>query len=182
MAQPLINKVPSMEGSITRLQASGPRDEIISPAFRAVLYAGAFITGVRVMSFEMLGSPYLNPYFGSGIYTWASLISTVLAALTVGYFAGGVVADRRPSPRVLGTAVLIGSAFIVALPAFATAMLEALLDAIDDIKAGSLISAFAIMFFPVAFYGAYSPFAIRLLLRSPASSGGASGTAYGLWA
>ena len=30
------------------------------------------------MSFEMLGSRYLNPYFGSGIYTWASLISTVL--------------------------------------------------------------------------------------------------------
>ena len=107
-----------------------------------MLYAGAFVTGAIVMSFEMLGSRYLNPYFGSGIYTWASLISTVLAALTVGYFAGGVVADRRPSPRVLGTAVLIGSAFILALPFVSTAILEALLDAIDDIKAGSLVSAF----------------------------------------
>src|SRR5215471_20422398 len=106
-----------MEGSISRLQSSEPRQqEGASAAFRAVLYAGAFVTGAIVMSFEMLGSRYLNPYFGGGIYTWASLISTVLAALTLGYFAGGVIADRRPRPAVLGGAVLTGSVFIVALP------------------------------------------------------------------
>src|ERR1700756_2869028 len=97
---------------------------------KAVFYAAAFVTGAIVMSFEMLGSRYLNPYFGSGIYTWAALISTVLAALTVGYFVGGVVADRRASSGVLGAAVLIGSAFILALPGFATAILEGVLDAI----------------------------------------------------
>ena len=46
----------------------------------AAIYTVAFVTGSIVMSFEMLGSRYLNPYFGSGIYTWASLISTVLIA------------------------------------------------------------------------------------------------------
>jgi MFS family permease len=48
----------------------------------------------------------------------------VLAALTVGYFLGGVLADRRPSATVLGTAVSIGSAFILALPNFATPFLR----------------------------------------------------------
>src|ERR1700680_3643714 len=105
-----------MEGSISRLQADEPRED--AAAVRAALYAGAFVTGAIVMSFEMLGSRYLNPYFGSGIYTWASLISTVLAGVTVGYFAGGRIADRHPSARVLGAAVLIGSAFILALPSF----------------------------------------------------------------
>jgi spermidine synthase len=169
-----------MEGSISRVKANEGRDAAAQPVLRAILYAGAFVTGGIVMSFEMLGSRYLNPYFGGGIYTWASLISTVLAALTIGYFAGGVVADRRPQPAVLGAAVLIGSLFIVALPAFATPMLEGLLDAIDDIKAGSLASAFSILFFPVAFYGAYSPFAIRLLLRETTSSGGVSGAVYAI--
>src|SRR5439155_26700970 len=51
----------------------------------AVLYGAAFVSGAIVMSFEMLGSRYLNPYFGSGIYTWAALTSTVLAAPTEGY-------------------------------------------------------------------------------------------------
>src|SRR3984893_17111259 len=130
MAQPLVNQVPSMEGSITRLQASGPRDEIMSPTFRAVLYAGAFITGAIVMSFEMLGSRYLNPYFGSGIYTWASLISTVLLALTLGYFIGGYLADLTASATVLAVTVVIGSAYILALPAFAQPVLEFVLDGV----------------------------------------------------
>ncbi len=170
-----------MEGSVSRPQAGELHDgQVASSTFRAIVYGGAFITGAIVMSFEMLGSRYLNPYFGSGIYTWASLISTVLAALTAGYFGGGRVADRYPSARVLGAAVLIGSAFILALPSFSTLLLEALLDAIDDIKTGSLASAFVLMFFPVAFYGAYSPFAIRLLLRSTHASGGVSGGVYAI--
>jgi spermidine synthase len=170
-----------MEGSISRLRPGGrPDGQVVSSTFRAVIYGGAFVTGAIVMSFEMLGSRYLNPYFGSGIYTWAALISTVLAALTAGYFAGGVAADRYPSARVLGAAVLTGSIFIFALPSFSTELLEALLDAIDDIKAGSLASAFVLMFFPVACYGAYSPFAIRLLLRSTRASGGVSGGVYAI--
>src|SRR5260370_38893122 len=63
------------------------------------LYLVAFVTGAIVMSFEMLGSRYLAPSFGAGIYTWASLISTVLAALCVGYFIGGGVARRPPPPH-----------------------------------------------------------------------------------
>src|SRR5436309_1637319 len=84
--------------------------------FAATIYLVALITGAIVMSFEMLGSCYLNPYFGSGIYTWASLISTVLAALCVGYFIGGLAADRYPSATVLGATVVVGALYILVLP------------------------------------------------------------------
>jgi spermidine synthase len=144
------------------------------------LYLAAFVTGAVVMSFEMLGSRYLNPYFGSGIYTWAALISTVLAALTVGYFLGGFVADRMPSAAVLGLTVVIGSLYLLALPAFAEPMLEFLLEGIDDVRAGSLVASLAILMFPVTFLGMYSPFAIRLLLVSAQRSGVVSGTVYGV--
>jgi len=145
-----------------------------------VIYTVAFVTGAIVMSFEMLGSRYLNPYFGSGIYTWASLISTVLIALTAGYFLGGTLADRTASPAVLAATVIIGSAYLLALPSFAQAVLEFVLGSVDDIRAGSLISSLALMFFPVTFLGMYSPFAIRLLLRSAQSSGRVSGAVYGV--
>jgi len=126
-------------------------------AAAGVIYAAAFVTGAIVMSFEMLGSRYLNPYFGSGIYTWAALISTVLA-LTV----------------------IVGSLYLLALPSFAQAVLEFVLESVDDIRAGSLLASLALMFFPVTFLGMYSPFAIRLLLRSAQRSGRVSGAVYGI--
>ena len=61
-----------------------------------MLLANAFFVGGVLMGFEMLGSRYLFPYFGGGIGTWAGLISTVLAALTIGYFVGGAIVDRHP--------------------------------------------------------------------------------------
>src|SRR5215211_8136603 len=165
-----------MDERTSQFAAAGTR----SSAFAATIYLVAFVTGTIVMSFEMLGSRYLNPYFGSGIYTWASLISTVLAALTAGYFLGGSLADRRPSAAVLGATVLIGSLYLLLLPLFAQALLELVLAAFDDVRSGSLAAAMAIMFFPVTFLGMYSPFAIRLLLRSPHHSGVVSGTVYGI--
>ncbi len=149
-------------------------------SFTVVIYLLAFVVGGIVMSFEMLGSRYLNPYFGSGIYTWASLISTVLAALCAGYFIGGWLADRYPSARVLGLTVLIGSAYLLFLPLFAEPLLVFFLDRIDDVRTGSLVASFVIMFFPVTLLGMYSPFGIRLLLRATQSSGIISGTVYGV--
>src|SRR5215475_6611922 len=95
--------------------------------FTITLYLAAFVTGAIVMSFEMLGSRYLNPYFGSGIYTWAALISTVLAALCVGYFLGGYLADRHPSPALLGATILLGSLYLLCLPLFAERLLNVVL-------------------------------------------------------
>src|SRR5438477_2999023 len=163
-------------------QQTGPRLILQTNAntFAATIYLVAFITGAIVMSFEMLGSRYLNPYFGSGIYTWASLISTVLAALCVGYFIGGIAADRYPSATVVGATVLVGSLYILVLPAFSEHMMETVLAAFDDVRIGSLAAAFVILFFPVTFLGMYSPFGIRLLLHSAQSSGRVSGTVYGI--
>src|SRR5438093_12995752 len=158
--------------------AAGPGPSRASAA--ALIYVVAFITGGIVMSFEMLGSRYLNPYFGSGIYTWAALISTVLAALTLGYFLGGWLADRTASAVVLGTTVLVASLYFLALPTFSDALLEFLLADIDDVRAGSLVASLAILLFPVTLLGMYSPFAIRLMLRSAERSGTVSGTGYGI--
>ena len=153
----------------------------VSPAlFRAVIFIVAFVTGAIVMSFEMLGSRYLNPYFGSGIYTWAVLISTVLAALTAGYFLGGFIADRTVSAAVRGMIVGVASVYLLVLPSFADAIQRFVLNTIDDVRLGSLYAALAIMFLPVMLLGVYSPFAIRLVLRATQRSGTVSGTVYGI--
>ena len=169
-----------MENTSLQSTATGPRRGTSAVRFPAVIYIVAFITGAIVMSFEMLGSRYLNPYFGNGIYTWAALISTVLAALAAGYFLGGLVGDRTVSAAVLGVIVGLASMYLLVLPSFAGAMLRIVLDTIDNERLGSLYAALAIMFVPVTLFGVYSPFAIRLVLRAAQHSGTVSGTVYGV--
>lgn len=64
-----------------------------------------FFSGAVVMSFEILGSRVLAPFFGGSIFVWGSLISIFLAGLSVGYYGGGKAADIRPSSRMLGLIV-----------------------------------------------------------------------------
>ncbi|MBL8661754.1 MAG: fused MFS/spermidine synthase [Candidatus Odyssella sp.] len=158
-----------------------------SRSFLLLVYANAFITGAVVMGFEMLGSRYLNPFFGSGIYTWAALISTVLAALTAGYFFGGWMADRNPKPSGLGWLIVAGSAYLAFIPLFADGMLDllsAILGGLADQREferwGSIAGAMLLLFVPLALLGVYSPYAIRLTLRATARSGTVAGRIYGI--
>ncbi|HZV22000.1 MAG TPA: hypothetical protein VE986_10700, partial [Hyphomicrobiales bacterium] len=85
----------------------------------AGIYVNAFLVGGVLMGFEMLGSRYLNPFFGSGIGAWASLISMVLCALALGYFAGGAVVDRYPSPIVIAASIFLAALYLALVPSTA---------------------------------------------------------------
>ena len=145
-----------------------------------LVYINAFVIGAIIMAFEMLGSRYLNPYFGSGIFTWAALIATILLALSIGYFLGGWVADHWPRVNVLGTVICIASLYLIAVPLFASQLFELVFNLITDIRFGSLTAAVALMLFPVTLLGIYSPFAIRLTLHATERSGRVAGRIYGV--
>ena len=140
----------------------------------------AFIVGAVIMALEMIGSRFLTPYFGSSIYTWASIISTVLVALTVGYFAGGYFADKYPSASLLGYVILCSSFYMLFIPYLADAAFDGLYAFFADIRYSSLAGALIILFIPLALLGVYSPFAIRLTLSFTHHSGKTSGYIYGI--
>jgi len=171
----------------TTSDRSQAADAQLSSSFLLLVYTNAFITGAVVMGFEMLGSRYLNPFFGSGIYTWAALISTVLAALTAGYFFGGWMADRNPKPSGLGWLIVAGSAYLAFIPLFAdglldllSSMLGGLADQREFERWGSIAGAMLLLFVPLGLLGVYSPYAIRLTLRATTRSGTVAGRIYGI--
>ncbi len=144
------------------------------------IFANAFLIGAVLMGFEMLGSRYLFPYFGGGIDTWAGLISTVLVALTIGYFAGGVFVNRHPTPRVIVGACAFAALYLALVPGAADPMMEGILDRMGGGPAGILIAASALLLVPLSFLGTFSPVAVRLMLSSTAQTGRIAGLVYGI--
>lgn len=162
--------------------------------FRLAIYGHGFVLGFVLMGFEMLGSRFLNPWFGSGIFTWAALISVTLFSLMVGYFLGGRLVDRFPNTRLLGVLVLLAAAGmgVIAVPIgnfggqFAEWEFlgkEAIVlvgETYGEGPTGVTLGAFVLLFVPVTLIACYSPFAVRLLLESTGSSGRQTGMVYGI--
>lgn len=146
----------------------------------AAVLANAFFVGSVLMGFEMLGSRYLFPYFGGGIDTWAGLISTVLAALTLGYFGGGIVVDRYPSPRVIAAACALAALYLALVPAAADPVMSWILGRFGDGPGAILTAAAALLLAPLTCLGTFSPVAVRLLLRSTHHTGRIAGLVYGV--
>jgi MFS family permease len=162
------------------MAGSGTEYSLSGGAAQATVLGNAFFVGSVLMGFEMLGSRYLFPYFGGGIGTWAGLISTVLAALTIGYFIGGAIVDRHPSPRVIAVSSAVAAAYLALVPVSADPVMEVILDRIGDGPAGILIASSILLLLPLSFLGTFSPVAVRLLLRSTAETGRIAGLVYGI--
>lgn len=74
-----------------------------------------FVSGVASTGLEILAGRIVAPQFGNSIYTWGSVIGVFLAALSLGYHAGGRRAARRASHERLGWLLLGTAAYVVAV-------------------------------------------------------------------
>src|SRR5215470_18445759 len=88
------------------------------------LGALVFGAGIGALATEITASRLLAPYFGSSTVVWANLIGIVLAALAVGYWLGGRIADRRPETKLLGWIVLGAALFVAVIPFSAKPFLD----------------------------------------------------------
>ena len=148
------------------------------------LSALVFGAGTGTLATEICASRLLAPYFGSSTIVWANLIGLVLASLSLGYWLGGRLADRRPDPRLLG-ALVVGAAVLVATIPFATRpILDVSARGLDELSAGAVVGSFfaTLLLFapPVLLLGMVSPFAIRLAVDEVGSAGSVAGRLYAL--
>ena len=115
---------------------------------------------------------------------WANLIGLVLLALSLGYWVGGKVADRRPSPRLLGQLVVAAGLIVAAIPFVTDPILDVASEGLDELSAGAVIGSFfaTLLLFapPVFLLGMVSPFAIRLAVDDVTTAGQTAGRLYAL--
>jgi spermidine synthase len=153
---------------------------------RSSLALGALVfgAGIGALATEITASRLLAPYFGSSTIVWANLIGIVLAALALGYWLGGRIADRRPVPSLLGAIVLAGAIAVAAIPFVAEPFLDLTVEGLDEASAGAVIGSFVAVLLlcapPVVLLGMVSPFAIRLAVSSIETAGAVAGRLYAL--
>jgi predicted membrane-bound spermidine synthase len=131
--------------------------------------------GFVTLGFEMVASRILTPLFGSGIYTWATIISIVVGGLMAGYFLGGMLADRHPNFAFAAVIKFISAAYLFAVYWMTAGPLEGLIDMIDGEITALFVSGFVICFPPLVVLGMYSPLSVRLILREPTDAGKIAG-------
>jgi hypothetical protein len=153
---------------------------MIRKLVRAIEVMQVFVVGGTVMGYEMVASRFLYPYFGSGINTWALLISTVLLALAAGYFCGGL-AVRKANPSLLSAfAATVAGLYLIGLSFAANASLETISATLGDGFVGLLVGSLIIALVPVALLGSMTPAFVTMFARDLGNVGLVSGWVYAL--
>lgn len=142
---------------------------------RSWLYFTVFMTGAAVMVIELLGTRLIAPFYGASLYVWTSLISVTLIALALGYYIGGIWADR---------AKRTGLALIIALAGLLTLIIPWLtgpvLLATDPLglRLGTFTSTLILFSPSLIMLGMIGPFAVKLSTSTLANVGASTGSIY----
>lgn len=137
----------------------------------------AFVAGLCIMGLEILGFRMFAPYFGYSVYVSGTLIGVVMIALSVGYFVGGMWADKKPDFSVVFH-LIIGSVIYLVVIALLYIPLLSYLSGISIIW-GTFIGGFVIFGPPMLLLSMVSPYIVKLIAHAK-TVGMASGKVSGI--
>jgi spermidine synthase len=142
------------------------------------IYLFAVLEGATVMAVELMSARMVAPYFGSSLYVWATVIGFTLLALAIGYFLGGVIADKYRGSDALLWLLLIASVFLLLMHVSAS-LLTIAFENISPRAAVVLVSA-ALILPPLMFLGMVPTFLIRRVSATADHAGGSAGIVYAI--
>lgn len=126
------------------------------------LLVAVTLAGMAVLVIEITATRMLAPFFGNSIFTLSSIIGIVLAALGIGYYLGGSLADRKPSAAWFYSLIVVAGFSVLLLQLLNATVLPGLAYRLSLVN-GPLIVSLLMFFLPALFLAMLSPFAIALL-------------------
>ena len=150
----------------------------LASTVRRTIYLFAVLEGATVMAVELMSARMVAPYFGSSLYVWATVIGFTLLALAIGYFLGGVIADKYRGPDALLWVLLIASVFLL-LMHLSASLLTIACENIGPRAAVVLVSA-ALIVPPLMFLAMVPTFLIRRVSATADHAGGSTGIVYAI--
>ena len=142
------------------------------------LYLTSITCGFCMMALEILGGRFIQPIFGSSIDVWAAIISVFILSMSIGYVAGGRIADRSHTNGPLGWVILIAGVFFCLTPWYGMPLMIGLGESIHTARWGVLLAAFLLFLLPSLMLGMVSPILVKLVFTSAEKVGTTTGTLY----
>ena len=143
-------------------------------------YSVAFLSGGVLLGLEIVASRILAPYFGNSVYVWGSLISVFLLALSIGYWIGGIQADKRPSLVVLAKILASAAVCILVLPLVYLPVGKYIADLGLEFRFSVLLISVLFFLVPSVLMGMVSPFVIKLSATGLHEIGRTAGRVYAI--
>jgi spermidine synthase len=160
---------------------AGTEEAVDAPAGSALpgwVAAGVtFLSSGAVLVLEIAGLRLIAPYVGITLQTNTAVIGFALAAIALGAWSGGAVADRTDPRRLIAPLMVAGGALVVAvlpLVRFAGSLLTG-----ADAGSVLLLAAVAVVV-PAALLSAVPPMVVKLQLASLAETGSVVGRLSGV--
>ena len=146
----------------------------------AAIGVAVFLAGAALLGLEIAASRVLAPYFGNSLYVWGALIGVVLAGLSTGYWVGGAIADRYPTPRLLVAILGASSVLVLAIPYVDDQVLEWIVEWDPGPRLDPLLATICLFGVQSVLLGTVSPIAVRLKARSLEGLGRTAGRLFAI--
>jgi len=147
---------------------------------KTLFLISSFVAGFSLMTVELTASRIIAPFVGSSLYTWTSVIGVMLFGLSVGYYLGGLFADKYVHKNLNWLVFALASVSVFAIP-FIIPYGEIFTAWSLTLPATILLMSFLFFFLPSIFLGALSPVILKNYTNSFERLGISAGTLSAFW-
>jgi spermidine synthase len=152
----------------------------VGKRIKAMIEAGLFLSGAVLMAFELTASRILSPYLGSSIFVWTAIIGVIMTALSLGYYFGGKLADRKLNVRVLSRVVFLAGVSVFLCFLSYRFVLGEIARIFYDTRISATLASIVLFSLPSFLFGVVTPYATRLKIDKLSGSASVIGRLYAI--
>lgn len=147
-----------------------------------LLFLLVFLLGMLSMGLQLVASRVLAPFFGSSIFVWASLITTFLAAFSIGSFIGAGVSAKSvlQQRRIVAALMILCSVALLFNSLGSYAVCDWLDLRIESLPAKLILTCALLYFIPVMSLSSITPVCIAWYDRQEKAAGRSAGVMNGV--
>ena len=121
-----------------------------------------FVCGALSMALELVAARIFSPYVGSSNLIWTTIIGMILIFMSLGYYIGGKVADKKQDIDILRFLLYISMVYVAVLPILEVIVLEPFAGLGLPLIVTAIIMSILLFGFPSLVFAFVSPFSVKL--------------------